>query len=165
MTASIHQLTFPGPMTQRGFWLYVWRIQYPQGELLYVGRTGDNASPNAASPIKRMGQHLDAKNLGNALRRHLRHQDIEPEDCDHFELIAYGPMFPEETTWTEHIPPRDIMAALEKKLADSLEANHTVMNKVYAKKKLDAKRWEQVREAFAEHFQDLRTTADNQSSG
>ena len=58
MTPSIHELTFPGPMTKRGFWLYVWRIQSPEGELLYVGRTGDSSSAHAASPIERMGQHL-----------------------------------------------------------------------------------------------------------
>ena len=38
-TASLHRLTLPGPMLQRGFWLYVWRVQTPKGERLYVGRT------------------------------------------------------------------------------------------------------------------------------
>jgi hypothetical protein len=37
--ASMHCLTLPGPMLQRGFWLYVWRVQTPKGERLYVGRT------------------------------------------------------------------------------------------------------------------------------
>ena len=155
MTAAIHRLTFSGPMNQRGFWLYVWKIQSPNGELLYVGRTGDNSSANAASPIKRMGQYLDSKDLGNNLRQHLRKKDIEPEDCDQFELVAYGPIFPEEEKWEKHVPPRDIMAALEKKLADSLRVNHTVLNKVNSNMKLDNQRWEQVREAFAKDFSDL----------
>ena len=62
------------------------------------------ASAKAASPIKRMGQHLDAKNLGNALLRHPQKKDINPEDCDHFKLIAHGPILPEEDTgWTLRI--------------------------------------------------------------
>ena len=47
------------------------------------------------------------------------------------------------------------MAALEKKLADSLRVNHTVLNKVNSNMKLDNQRWEQVREAFAKDFSDL----------
>ena len=152
-------------MNQRGFWLYVWKIQTPKGELLYVGRTGDNASPNAASPIGRMGHHLDAKNLGNTLRHHLQHNETNPEECGQFELIAYGPIFPEEDTWEKHVPLRDIMAALEKKLSDSLHVNHTVLNKVDSKKRLDAHRWEQFREAIAAHFRDLQTATDKQPPG
>ena len=49
MTVSTHTLTLPGAMIERGFWLYVWRIKSPVGKLLYVGRTGDNSSPNAAA--------------------------------------------------------------------------------------------------------------------
>ena len=52
--ASLHRLTLPGPMLQRGFWLYVWRVQTPKGERLYVGRTGDSSSPHATAPYTRV---------------------------------------------------------------------------------------------------------------
>ena len=43
MPPSINKLTFDGPMNERGFWLYVWKIHHPEkGDLLYVGRTGDS---------------------------------------------------------------------------------------------------------------------------
>ena len=67
MPASTYTLTFPGAMNARGFWLYVWRIESPKGELLYVGCTGDSASANAASPIKRLGQQ---EHEGRGDRRH-----------------------------------------------------------------------------------------------
>ena len=69
MTASLHRLTLPGPMLQRGFWLYVWRVQTPMGERLYVGRTGDSSSPHATAPYTRMGQHLGFSKAQNSLRR------------------------------------------------------------------------------------------------
>ena len=64
MVAQVHELTFPGAINEGGFWLYVWRIESPIGELLYVGRTGDEASANAASPVDRMGGNLDEKTKG-----------------------------------------------------------------------------------------------------
>ena len=48
-------------MLERGFWLYVWRIASPIGEVLYVGRTGDSSSLNASPPFMRMAQHLVSK--------------------------------------------------------------------------------------------------------
>ena len=33
---DVHQLTLPGPMLQRGFWLYVWRVETPKGERLLL---------------------------------------------------------------------------------------------------------------------------------
>ena len=96
MPPSINKLTFDGPMNERGFWLYVWKIHHPEkGDLLYVGRTGDSSSPNAASPIKRMGQHLDPKSKGNMLHRKLKKRCIEPVSCPNFELVSYGPLFAE----------------------------------------------------------------------
>ena len=121
MPTSTHVLTFPGAINQRGFWLYVWRIDSPEGELLYVGRTGDEASPNASSPIKRMGQQLDPKSSANMLYRHLIGKGIQPASCTGFEMVAYGPMFPEAETMAQHREPRDKVAALEKKLADTLQ--------------------------------------------
>ena len=115
MTATTHKLEFPGAMNRRGFWLYVWRIESPaEGELLYVGRTGDSASPNASSPIARMGQHLGFNKKENMLRRHLSTHGINPEQCTNFEMIAYGPVFPEQKEWYDHKKLRNKIAALEK---------------------------------------------------
>lgn len=33
MTAGTYTLTLPGPMLQRGFWLYVWRVVAPDGRV------------------------------------------------------------------------------------------------------------------------------------
>lgn len=161
-TASLHRLTLPGPMLQRGFWLYVWRVQTPKGERLYVGRTGDSSSPHATAPYTRMGQHLGFSKAQNSLRRLLTEAGVEPESCKQFELISYGPIFPEIGMIKDqlradqmllHTPVRDRMAALEKKLRDALvEADHPVLNVVHSKKQYDAAHWEAVRIAFAEHF-------------
>ena len=58
MKASTHTLTLPAAMLERGFWLYVWKVETPAGEYLYVGRTGDNSTPYATPPYQRMGPFL-----------------------------------------------------------------------------------------------------------
>jgi len=161
-TASLHRLTLPGPMLQRGFWLYVWRVQTPKGEQLYVGRTGDSSSPHATAPYTRMGQHLGLSKTQNSLRRQLTEAGVEPESCGQFDLISYGPIFPEIGMTKDqlryeqmvlHTPVRDQIAGLEKKLRDALvAAGYTVLNVVHSKKPYDATHWEAVRTAFAEHF-------------
>jgi hypothetical protein len=164
-TASLHRLTLPGPMLQRGFWLYVWRVQTPMGERLYVGRTGDSSSPHATAPYTRMGQHLGFSKAANSLRRLLEESKIEPETCVQFDLISYGPIFPEIGMTKDqlrheqmllHTPVRDQMAGLEKKLRDALVvAGYQVLNVVHSKKQYDAAHWEAVRTAFIEHFPEL----------
>ena len=161
-TANLHRLTLPGPMLQRGFWLYVWRVQTPKGERLYVGRTGDSGSPHATAPYTRMGQHLGFSKAANSLRRLLTEAGLQPESCGPFDLISYGPIFPEIGMAKDqlradqmllHTLVRDQMAALEKKLRDALvAAGYPVLNVVHSKKPFDATHWEAVRIAFAEHF-------------
>lgn len=165
-TASLHRLTLPGPMLQRGFWLYVWRVQTLKGERLYVGRTGDSSSPHATAPYTRMGQHLGFAKTQNSLRRLLTEAGVEPEGCGQFELISFGPIFPEigmtkdqlrHEQMVLHTPVRDKMAGLEKKLRDALVASgYPVLNVVHSKKPYDAAQWNAVRQAFAEHFPSLR---------
>lgn len=164
-TASLHRLTLPGPMLQRGFWLYVWRVQTPKGERLYVGRAGDSSSPHATAPYTRMGQHLGFSKAQNSLRRLLTQVGVEPENCGQFNLIAYGPIFPEIGMTKDqlradqmllHTPMRDQMAALEKKLRDALvAAGYIVLNVVHSKKQCDETHWDTVRSAFSEHFPEL----------
>ena len=163
--AELHTLTLPGRMLQRGFWLYVWRIDTPKGERLYVGRTGDNSSPYATAPYTRMGQHLGFQKASNSLRRLLTEQDIEPEQCAQYDLVSYGPIFPEIGKTAEqdhgeqmelHKPVRDRMAALERDLRDALsDAGYSVLNVVRSKAKSDPENWPTVLAAFSANFPKL----------
>jgi len=149
-------------MLKRGFWLYVWRVETPDGEKLYVGRTGDSSTPNATSPYARMGQHLGHARNQNALRRRLAARGITPEDCMNFQFITHGPLYPEiakaegdahHIRMAAHIPLRDIVAPMERALADDLHAaGYDVLNTVACKKPLDRALWRPVRQAFEVHF-------------
>jgi len=112
-----YSIKFDGKVLNRGFWLYVIDIRSCQGQHLYVGRTGDSSSANAGSPFARIGHHLDFRPnaKGNALARNLREAGIDPSQCE-FEMIAIGPVFPEEQEFSAHRPVRDRVAALEKGL-------------------------------------------------
>jgi hypothetical protein len=114
-------MKFDGHLLNRGFWLYVWEIKGLQSHYVYVGRTGDSSSRNASSPFKRIGQHLDLgpKAKGNALGRQLTHAGVKYEECC-FEMVAIGPIWPEQADFAAHKPIRDRMAALERAIADEL---------------------------------------------
>lgn len=162
---ATHSMTLPGAMLKRGFWLYVFQVETPEGEMLYVGRTGDNSSPHATAPYTRMGQHLGFAKTQNALRRLLFESGIKPEDCAAFHLIAHGPIEAEidkidgedrETRMARHLPPRNRVGALEKALAEALkDAGYSVLNKVKWKHPHDVESWAMVRAAFAVRFPKL----------
>lgn len=162
MVPATHVLTLPGPMLQRGFWLYVWRVETPVGEMLYVGRTGDNSSPNASAPYTRMGQHLGTLKNQNALRKHLEKRGINPQACERLHLISHGPLYPETlraegalraALMDKHKPVRNIVGAMERALAEELAtAGYDVLNTVNWKWTLDPVLWAPVRAAFAKHF-------------
>jgi hypothetical protein len=116
-----YSMTFDGTLLERGFWLYVWDICQNEDRYLYVGRTGDSSSANAASPFNRIGEHLDfrANAKGNALGKQLGRIDVQPSQCT-FEMLAIGPIFPEQETFDLHKPVRDTIGALEAALADEL---------------------------------------------
>ena len=119
---SVHSLAFEGALLERGFWLYVWDVRRAREErFLYVGRTGDSSSPNAASPFNRMGLHLNLKHnaKANSLVRQLRARGVEPSTCS-YSLHALGPLYPEQSDMKSHKPYRDKVAALEKALAKHL---------------------------------------------
>lgn len=129
MSPETYNLNLPGGMLGRGFWLYVWRVTTPKGEMLYVGRTGDSSSPHATAPYTRMGQHLGFSKAANSLRRLLTENGIMSEQCANFELISHGPIYREigltdgqdrDEQMALHKPVRDKVAGLEKKLRDEL---------------------------------------------
>ena len=152
-------------MLARGMWLYVWRVETPQGEMLYVGRTGDSSSPHATAPYTRMGQHLGFSKAANSLRRLLTEHNIVPEECVQYELISHGPIYPEvglkegqfrHERMLLHKPVRDKMAGLEKKLRDALcDSGYRVLNIVHSKKEYDEDVWNEVLTAFSVHFPKL----------
>src|SRR6266852_3827687 len=107
-------MSFDGHLLKRGFWLYVWNIKGPRSHYVYVGR---------------IGQHLDPspKAKGNALGNQLRKAGVDYEECS-FEMVAVGPIYPEQTTFAAHVPLRDQMAALERAVADELRQHgHLVL--------------------------------------
>ncbi len=153
MKATTHELNFNGDLLKRGFWLYIWDIITPEKtHLYYVGRTGDSSSRNAQSPFNRMGQHLGFNDKSNVLRHHLSNKDIAAENCD-FRLVAYGPILGEAATQDAHRKSRDIIAGLEKALANSMkEFGYNVLNTVNCQKATDPDLWTKVRDEFAQHF-------------
>lgn len=162
MAASTQVVEFDGGFLERGFWLYAWEVVVPGGAtILYVGRTGDSSSANAQSPFHRMGQHLGRAVNSSMLRNHLAGRDVEPEDCT-FRLIAHGPVLPEGPTgdMADHKLRRDLVAGIEKRLAEDLKAaGYDVVNTVASTKPLDEDVYAEVRAAFAAHFPRLGNEA------
>ena len=164
-------LKLPGPMLRRGFWLYVWRVEVP-GEAepwLYVGRTGDNSSPNASAPYTRMGQHLGSLKNQNALRKHLEAKGLTLEECT-FDLISHGPIHPEverpasaeerkarrDELMELHLPLRDEVGAYERDLAAALaDAGYQVLNTVRWKPLGEPDQWRKILAEFVKHFPKL----------
>jgi hypothetical protein len=149
--ADFHELRFEGGLLRRGFWLYVWEVTPPAADpVYYVGRTGDSSSLNAQSPFNRMGQHLGFAPNSSMLRRHVVAHGLDPELC-HFRLVAVDPLEAESTAVerAEHDARRDIVAAMEKALAEGLRtAGCLVMNTVHSRKVLDEARFAEIRAAF-----------------
>jgi len=114
----LHRTSFSGAILERGFWLYAWRITCGERKFFYIGRTGDSSSQFAASPFSRLGQHLDIRTnaKANTLLRHVRAQALDPLECE-FELLAFGPLFPEQQSMELHRKFRDKIAPLEAALA------------------------------------------------
>lgn len=125
---NAYSMKFDGALLARGFWIYVWRVSDVARTVVYVGRTGDSSSAHASSPFKRLSQHLDsaANAKGNALARQLAASGLQADSCA-FELVAVGPLFPEEGEWQRHCVVRDRMAALERAVADHMRSHGYVV--------------------------------------
>ena len=117
-----HKAKFDGNLLKRGFWIYIYVIEQNGEEILYIGRTGDSSSPNAASPFLRLTSHLNRKTTakGAAMLNQLTKYGFDVEQCS-FELYAFGPLYPEQQLFEQHKPYRDIMAALERDVALELK--------------------------------------------
>jgi hypothetical protein len=116
-----------------------------------------------------MGQHLGDNTNQNALRKHLKKMDLEPEDCERFDLVCYGPLFSEinepgmdrNGLMERHLPIRNIVGALEKALADALsQSGYKVLNTVKWPHNLDLSLWRSVKTAFSLDFPRLSALAE-----
>lgn len=120
--------------------------------LYYVGRAGDESIPNAASPFKRLGIHLDVKAKGNCLWRLLHERELDSSKC-HFQMACYGPVFKEVKNMKEHKPYRDRAAGMERALMEWFEKrNLTLLNKVRIRRPLlkkDLERFDTLAQAIA----------------
>lgn len=154
-----YNMQFDGQLLNRGFWLYVWDVKGNDRRYVYVGRTGDTSSRYASSPFRRIGQHLDASlnAKGNALAKQLRAAGVRCDECT-FEMVAVGPIFPEQTTWDDHVPFRDRMAAIERAVAEELKSRGYLVLGTHQRASLadDAAVWEQVHSLVAAKFPPLR---------
>ena len=153
-------MSFDGALLNRGFWLYVCDIQTPTIRYLYVRRTGDSSSPNAASPFQRIGQHLDLSPSakGNSIAKRLMEKGVDPLLCT-FRMLAVGPLFPEQETFGEHVMYRDKIASLETALADHLrQKGYDVLGVHTPGADLDATLLDQVLRVVDEQFPILSTT-------
>ncbi|WP_059752633.1 hypothetical protein [Thiobacillus denitrificans] len=154
---NLHRTSFPGAILERGFWLYAWRISCGEQKFFYVGRTGDSSSQYAASPFSRLGQHLDtrANAKANTLLRHVRAQELDPLKCE-FELLAFGPLFPEQATLALHRKFRDQIAPLETSLAQMLRSRGLhVIGKHGASGEPDPILQAEVKRVFEAEFNEL----------
>lgn len=128
-------IEFDGEVLNRGFWLYLIEVTGRTGRHFYVGRTGDSSSANAASPFSRIGRHLDFRDSarGNSLARSLLAAGVVPAES-RFRMVAVGPLFPEVESFSEHVGPRDALAALERDVAAELRARgHQVLGKNHSR--------------------------------
>jgi len=106
-----------------------------------------------------MGQHLGHQKTQNALRRHLKLRAIEAEHCKSFQMTCFGPLFEQQANMEAHRGPRDTVAALEKKLADTLRAaGYDVVNAVSCRIPVDDELWAKVRHAFSSEYPHLLET-------
>lgn len=149
---QLHKLGFSGAILERGFWIYSWRIKCGAREVFYVGRTGDSSSHNAASPFSRLSKHLDMrpKATANMLLRHVKNLGLDPLACT-FELLAFGPLFPEQPTVELHQQYRDRVASFETALADFLRCTgREVVGSHGAKGDVDHILYAEIERVFAE---------------
>ncbi len=153
MSVKCYQMSFDGHVLKRGFWIYIWKVTGTQGAFYYVGRTGDSSSPHAGSPFTRIGQHLDfrANAKGNSLSKLLQGVGMKPDDCC-FEMLAIGPLFPEQMEMEKHKPLRDNVAAIENALGEVLrERGLEVLGQQNSKKPLDKSLFRQVVKIVDQH--------------
>lgn len=139
---KLHKISIDGALLERGFWLYVWRVKHNEQTLLYVGHTA-NGSSHASSPCSRLAELLDVRPSAR-LNAYIRAAGFDPVNSA-YELLAIGPLFPEQTTIQAHRKFRDIIIPLECALVLHLSScGHRVIGKYPKAKPYDTVLFQQV---------------------
>jgi hypothetical protein len=153
-----YAMSFHGEILQRGFWLYLWDVRTGRERYMYVGRTGDSSSANAASPFQRIGRHLEFRGnaKANSLSRQLKAVAADRSKCS-FEMTAIGPLFEEQGTLEEHKPYRDRVGALETALAQRLrDRGYKVISTHTAGQVPELELWQEVCRIVDEKYPDIQ---------
>ncbi len=118
-----YEVNIDGRLLERGYWLYVWKIETPEGVLVHVGHTGDSVNAGAGTVVARLGAVLDTREQarGNSLARLVAGRGLEPLACT-YRLLALGPFQPESESMHEHRPRRVEMQERAAGLCAALEA-------------------------------------------
>ena len=153
MTAETYALDIPVPITQYGYFLYVWKATTSQDDLiLYVGRTGDDVYTAANPPIVRIGQHL-GRGRGATLTKNLLDMKVNPRECAELRIIIHGPIFQPTQCKDAHRDRLTAMKALERALRDALQHNnYTVVGTHPRNWNLCRSCWQGVQQAFGRYF-------------
>ena len=159
MSEDMYDISLPPQLLARGFWLYVWKIDLPDGTpTYYVGITGDTGSKVAQSPFNRVCAHLSMNTRSNTLRRCLRsrHGSV-PKNCRSLNFKAFGPIGSVPKEREEYRRSRAQVAALESALWLALErAGYAMLNKQpRSLTNLDKSKWSAALMAVAGKFDRL----------
>ena len=154
MTAETYAINIPVPITQYGYFLYVWKATTAKGVLiLYVGRTGDDVYAAANPPVVRIGQHL-GRGRPAALIKNLLARGVNPRECAELCIVIHGPIFPPpQCDRAAHHARVTPMKAFERALRDALHHNgYTVVGHHPRSWNLCRSCWQGIQEAFSRHF-------------
>jgi hypothetical protein len=157
----VHVMSFDGELLARGFWVYVCKVTHPNGVCLYVGQTGDAAYAKAQSPFNRVGGHLDLRERAkaNTLTKQLNVRGIDPLSCS-FELVAVGPIHPEQPCKKDHRACWGDVVAAERELARFLQQRgYDVVGESYYKAGGDRVIVNQLLDAFEKRFPKVEKAA------
>ncbi|MXZ90248.1 MAG: hypothetical protein F4W95_12340 [Chloroflexi bacterium] len=160
MPIRTHTLSIPGATTMDGLWLYVLRVESPEGELIYVGMTGSNNGTIAKSPFRRFWIHIDRipKNSTtySVFKQSPCFADIDPWQCGEIRMVAVGPIFPATTDKHEFDEQKRKILAMERELINDLSTTgYQVINEISKRRVPDPELWQRVRAEFAVHFPKL----------
>jgi hypothetical protein len=158
MTAELHHCSIPIGLLKRGFWIYVWKVETPPGDIVhYVGMTGDTSTYNPQSPFKRAADHLGFNDNSNPLRKYLSKWGHDLESCRALDLVAYGPLYEVPQDATAYGRVRGKVAALEKALSAALRAAkyEVVHPDPGCRFEYEPAKLSEMLAAFAKHFPEL----------
>jgi hypothetical protein len=86
------------------------------------------------------------------MTRQIQRAGLDPTRC-RFQMVALGPLFPEQRSMESHSPIRDKVAALEREIASFLRRRHySVLGTHGRSMRLQARLFARVRALVAREF-------------